>query len=67
VKESVNVRINLQDEEIIESFPIKEVTLLKGEYENPKEEVVSEPDEEEYVELTANAKIPKERIRKKER
>ena len=67
VKESVNVRINLQDEEIIESFPIAEVTLLKGEYENPKEEVVPEPDEEEYVELTANAKIPKEKIRKKER
>lgn len=66
VKESVNVKINLQDEEIIESFSIKDITLLKGEYENTKEEPIPEPEEEEYVELTANAKIPKEKIKKKE-
>lgn len=61
IKETVNVKINLPDEEIIESFSIKEITMLKGEYENPP----VEPQQEAAMPRTANDKIPKEKIRKK--
>lgn len=34
IKETVKVRINLVSEEIIENFSIKDVTLIRGEYES---------------------------------
>lgn len=61
IKETVNVKIYHADEEVIETFSINDVTILKGEYENPPVEI----EKEEEMPRTANDKIPKEKIRKK--
>lgn len=64
VKEAVTVRINLGEDELIESFPISEVTILKGEVESPPV-IVTEPNDHDTVALTANDKVPKEKIKRK--
>lgn len=64
IKETVNVKINLQSEEIIETFSIKDVTLIKGDYENPPEHVESPEVLNETVK-SAGAPALKENIRKK--
>jgi len=61
IKETVNVKIFLPDEEVIETFSISDVTLLRGGYENTPDV----PDETPEIEMTANDRVPKEKIRKK--
>jgi cell fate regulator YaaT (PSP1 superfamily) len=61
IKETVNVKIFHADEEAIETFSINDVTILKGEFENPPVDL----EKEEEMPRTANDKIPKEKIRKK--
>jgi cell fate regulator YaaT (PSP1 superfamily) len=61
IKETVNVKIFHADEEVIETFSISDVTMLKGEFENPPVDL----EKEEEMPRTANDKIPKEKIRKK--
>jgi len=61
IKETVNVKIYHADEEVIETISINDVTILKGEFENPP----VDHEKEEEMPRTANDKIPKEKIRKK--
>ena len=61
IKETVNVKIYHADEEAIETFSINDVTILKGEYEDPP----VENEKEEEMPRTANDRIPKEKIKNK--
>ena len=61
IKETVNVKIYHADEEAIETFSINDVTILRGEYENPP----VENEKEEEMPRTANDRIPKEKIKNK--